>query len=75
MTTDAEPNGRVKIPAPVVYILIAVITGATSAYASYTAGQSSLNARVSVLETRDMELERRLTSIEAKIDRLLLREP
>lgn len=71
---EHESNGRVKVPTPIIYILIALVSGVTSAYASYTAGQSAMNARVSVLETRDAELERRLSSIEAKIDRLLLRE-
>lgn len=52
-------------------IFIAAAGWAISAYVGYAAAMSNLNVRVAVLESSRPEVERRLTSIETKIDVLL----
>lgn len=66
MALHDESNGRIKISTSLVLQVGAWIIGVMVAYAAVT-------ARLAVVESKQTETERRLLSIENKIDVLLTR--
>lgn len=68
-----ETNGRVKIPAPLFYFIVAILGWVASAFIGYTAAANAMNARVSVLETQFQALHEDLASIKADVKTLLQR--
>lgn len=70
---DEGRNGRVRIPAPVFYGLIAVAGWALSAYIGYAAAANAMNARVSVLESQYQQIKYDISDIKADVKTLLRR--
>ncbi len=54
----------------IVTIVIAIVSIAISGAVAYSQEMDTAHQRLAVVETRQMDLERRLTRIEATLDRL-----
>lgn len=64
---------RIAVPTWAFYVVVWMLGLAISSFVGYAAASSSMNARVSVLEAQKQDIERRLTSIEHKLDEVLER--
>ena len=63
----AEPNGRIKVSWEVIVTVIAWLIGGVLAY-------GSLDARISVLEDRNLRMQTDLSEIKADVKQLLRRD-
>lgn len=70
-----ERTGQITIPAWLLYLIVSIAGLAISGFVAYAAASSSMNARVSVLEEQRKYIDKRLDSIEHKLDELLERTP
>jgi len=66
---------KVRVPAPILYILVTVGGLIASAWVGYAAAQSATNARISVLESQYFILHADVNEIRTDVKTLLGRRP
>lgn len=70
---DGQPP--VRVPAPVLYVLITVGGIVASAWVGYAAAQSKLESRISVLESQYIQMHADVNEIRTDVKTLLGRRP
>lgn len=74
MAATDETNGRIKIPAQLFYAGIAVAGWMISGWFGYFSASSTMNARVSVLESQYQQIHAEMEDIRADLKTLLARK-
>lgn len=77
LSIEGGPAGQenVRVPAPVLYVLITVGGIIASAYAGYAASQNKTEARISVLESQFQQMHTDVNEIRTDVKTLLGRRP
>jgi len=73
MASEPE-NGRIKVPAPLFYAVVAVVGWIVSGWVGYASASSAMNARVSVLEVEMSQLHMDIQDIRADLKTLIARK-